>query len=233
MKPNKLFSLLLSFCVLLQSSGLVPAWGATSDDRKEQIVLLPVRGQGMTEGELSLYRDAVAQGLSSIYTVKYGEQVDRVIQEVFAEESKSGLECDEGHCYRDIATMLNAKLVAKTTIIPRNGDYQISMIVYDVYENNSVATKVDVCKKCESDQLMKMLVALAASQTIKGAASTGSANKSAANNQKSSDGIKWYWWVLGAVVVGGAAAAAGGGKGGGGNASPSTLTAPGSISVHW
>lgn len=157
---KRVFVLFLSWCVLFQSIAIVAAPAASAEE-KEQIVLLPIRGQGLTENEMSLYRDAVAQGLSTNYTVKYGDQVDKVVQDIFAEESKSGLECDESRCYRDIATMLNVKLIAKATIIPRASDYQISMVIYNVYENKSVMTKVSFCKKCEPDQLVEKLVVLA------------------------------------------------------------------------
>lgn len=223
---KKVFALLLAWCVLFQSTAVVVVSAASEEAQKEQIVLLPIRGQGMTENELSLYRDAVAQGLFSNYSVKYGEQVDKVIQDIFAEESMSGLECDESRCYRDIATMLNVKLIAKATIIPQAGNYQISMVIYNVYENKAVMTKVDVCKKCEIDQLLKRLVTLASAgkSGISGAAAQGTA--SADGIQKEEGGIRWYWWVLGILVAGGAAAALGGNKGsGGGDTAPMT--------VHW
>ncbi len=237
---KKGFILFLAYCVLFQSTAFAASSAAPVGEQKEQIVLLPVRGQGMTESELSLYRDAVAQGLSSHYTVKYGEQVDKVIQDIFAEESKSGLECDESRCYRDIATMLNVKLIAKTTIIPRSGDFHVSIVIYNVYENTSVSTKVDVCKKCETDQLLKKLVALSGSDSGKGGIAGASAAEGAASaevGKKEEGGISWYWYLLGALAVGGAAAALGGGGGGGGSSGSQPVTTPssnpGTVNVSW
>lgn len=235
---KKVFVLFLAWCVLFQSSAVVVASAASEDMQKEQIVLLPIKGQGLTETELSFYRDAVAQGLSTDYLVKYGEQVDKVIEDIFAEESKSGLECDESRCYRDIATVLNVKLIAKATVIPRAPDYQISMVIYNVYENRSVMTKVDICKKCSVDQLLKRLVAMASAGAVKSNVSGTSAiaEKKAIPATEGEDGeekgVRWYWYVLAVLAAGGAAAALGGGGGGGGGTSPSSPP-PGTVHTSW
>lgn len=158
---KKVFILFLAWCVLFQSTAFTAAYAASQEVQKESIVLLPINGQGMSENELAFFRDAVAKGLSSNYTIKYGEQVDKVVQDIFAEESKTGLDCDQTRCYRDIATMLKVNLIAKATIIPLGGDYQVSLVVYNVYENKSVMTQADVCEKCGRKQLVDKLVELA------------------------------------------------------------------------
>jgi hypothetical protein len=173
---------------------------------KPSIVLLPITGQGLSAVELSVYRDALAESLGDRYDVKYGEQTDKIIEEVFKAHSSETLECDESKCYRDVATALNTSLVGKATVIQRGNNYHISVVVYNVYENKAVFSRTATCDGCNAGDLEAKL------------------KETAGGKVADKGGVRWYWWVLGLLAAGGAASASG-------NSGSKTTTTPSSSNV--
>ncbi|MBI3677406.1 MAG: PEGA domain-containing protein [Proteobacteria bacterium] len=131
-------------------------------DGKPTLILLPVSGKGVEGDDLNFFRTTVAQGLGKNYTVKYGEQTDNIIKQIFDEHSRESLDCDESKCYRDIATALHADLIGKASVVKNGRDYNLSIEVYNVYENKSEYAKTDVCEGCNSKALKEALTALSA-----------------------------------------------------------------------
>jgi hypothetical protein len=182
---------------------------------KPALVLLPITAQGLSEVEISINRDIVAEGLSDRYDVKYGEQTDKIIEEIFKSHSSESLECDESKCYRDVATALNTSLIGKATIILANGNYRISIVVYNVYENKAEMSRTATCEKCGPGDLEAKLKETAGMKVA-----------------EKSGGIRWYWWLLGLLGAGAAAAGGGGGSsGGGGGGTPPATT--GTYTIKW
>lgn len=218
---KRVFSIFLAGFFALSNFAWAANDSASADakTRREAIVLLPVKGAGLLESELSIYRDSVADGLGNRYTVKFGEQVDKVIKEVFDAESKENLECDETRCYKDIAAALNVQLVAKASVFKSGENFQLSLVIYNVLENRAEETKTDYCTKCNSIELSQKLKAMAGGESAAPAV--------VAQEEK---GTSWWWYLLGALAVGGAAAA--GGSKSGGSSSPSTPS-PGNVTVAW
>jgi hypothetical protein len=229
-KVHKLFSLILAFFFLFTVLFPTGAIAASAEKTKlaetsrASIVLLPITGQGISSSELSVFRDALAESFGEIYDVKYGEQTDKIIEEIFKSHSAESLECDESKCYRDVAAALNTSLIGKAMILLKGSDYHISVVVYDVYENKAVMSRTSTCEKCSMGEFETRLKEMASGKV---AAKGG--------------GVRWYWWLLGALVLGGAAAASGGGgssAGSGSGASAGSGTGSGSgtsgtVNLHW
>jgi hypothetical protein len=214
-KPLSLSLALILLFTTIFPAGAFAAEPATPSAKsgKPAIILLPVTSQGLTDIEKSLARDSVAEGLSLKYEVKYGEQTDQIIEEIFKSHSAETLECDESKCYRDVAVALNAQLIGKATIMLSHGNYRISLVVYNVAENKSEMTRSGSCDNCSASEMEAKLKELCGGQIAE------------------KGGVRWYWWVLGALVLGGAAATAGGG--GGSGASSGNTGSLGTVHAAW
>ena len=238
----KPFSLTLAFFFLFTAifpAGAIAAEGPNpTKPEKPSIVLLPITGQGFSNMELSLYRDTLAESFGEIYDVKYGEQTDRIIEEIFKSHSAEALECDESKCYRDVAAALNTSLIGKATIIMSGTDYRISVVVYDVYENKAIMSRTATCSKCDAGQFEAKLKETAGGKA--GGKLVEKAPEKVAEKipektpEKATEktGVRWYWWVLGLLAAGGAAAASGGSKSGG-TPSGNTGSGAGAYTVQW
>jgi hypothetical protein len=220
----------------------------TATTGKPGIVLLPVSGQGLSESDLSIYRSALAEALGEKYNVKFGEQTDQIISEVFKSHSAESLECDESKCYRDVAVALNVTLIAKGMISKAGNDYKISVVIYNVLENRAEQSRVAVCESCGLEKMLEKLKVTAA-PTSKGVESQ--LTKDAVNArekieekfppkepepkaeeakvEEKSIFKKWWFWTL-VVALGGGAVAAGGGSKGGGSTTPGSN---GGMAFNW
>ena len=221
---KKPFSLALAFFFLFTAIFPTGAFAVepvkpAQQGGKPAIILLPITSQGLSDIEKSLARDNIAEGLSDKYEVKYGEQTDQIISEIFKAHSEESLECDESKCYRDVATALNAQLIGKATILLSKGNYRISFVVYNVAENKAEMTRSGSCDNCGSSEMEAKLKEL----------SSGNATVKA---DKGSIFGKWWFWTL-IVALGGGAAAASGGGGGGGGSTSSSNTSLGNVHATW
>ncbi|MBI3794726.1 MAG: fibronectin type III domain-containing protein [Nitrospinae bacterium] len=120
---------------------------------KPVVVLLPITMKGVSDMELSVFRDALAESLSAKYQVKYGEQTDKIIEEIFKSHAADSLESDESVSYKDVVATLDATLIGKATIFEKDGDYHISVIVYNVNENKAEVSRTANCEKCTTAEL--------------------------------------------------------------------------------
>lgn len=119
---------------------------------KEIAVLLPVTGPLTPFEKAELTKEAV-QGLSLIFELKHGEEVDRFVKQAFQEESKKK-DCDETNCYRRIAAQYHAeKIVALRVAEVSKGRYLVTYHLYDVPTGEMIASQKKECAQCSFERL--------------------------------------------------------------------------------
>ena len=201
-------ALLLSF--LIAYSPLI-AFAA-----KDRVVLMPVKGEGLSALELSAYRAAIMDGLRKKFDVLTDTEVDSVIREV----AGASMECKTVECQQDVALTLQTELIATSTVLKKAGQYLLRMEVVNVFDNKVIYSRSEPCEACREGQVLDTLKAMAAGEDIQ---------KVQVVKKKKSGTMKY---VIGAVLLGGLAAAGGGGggdSGGGGGGGATT----GDITIQW
>ncbi|MFQ5432117.1 MAG: hypothetical protein ACE5EN_06385 [Nitrospinota bacterium] len=207
-RTRRVIALVLSFLIIYS-----PLLAAKT---RERVVLMPVKGEGLSALELSAYRAAIMEGLGKKYDVLTDTEVDSVIRDVAGES----MECKTVECQQDVALTLQTELIATSTVLQKGGQYLLRMEVVNVFDNKVIYSRSEPCEACKEGQVLDTLKAMAAGEEIQ---------KVQVVKKKKSNTMMY---VLGAVLVGGLAAAAGGGGGGGGgggSSSPST----GNININW
>ncbi len=204
---NRIFLSFLSFLITFPS--ISPVLAASADKFKEPIVLMPVRGIKLSQMELSTYRTAIAESLSREYTVFTGDEVDRIIEEIFEKESRENIDCDTEKCFQDIAIAFQSELIASTTVFPKEEVHLLKFEIINILDNKVIMARTETCEECGAGEIIDMLKTMAAGEEVK-------------------KGTNWLLWgLLILALVGGGVALAGGGGGGGGGASA------GSVLVTW
>lgn len=119
---------------------------------KEIAVLLPVAGP-LTAYEKTELTKEIVESLSGRYELKHGEEVDRIVKQVFQEESKKK-DCDETNCYRRIAAQYHAeKIVAIRVTQTKKGNFLVTYNLYNVpADEMSVSQKME-CAGCSFEKL--------------------------------------------------------------------------------
>ncbi len=204
---SRIFLTFLSFLVAFPS--VSPVFAASADKFKENIVLMPVRGIKLSQMELSTYRTAIAESLGKDYTVYSGDEVDRVIEEIFEKESRENIECDTEKCFQDIAIAFQSELIASTTVLPKEETHLLKFEIINILDNKVIVARTETCEKCGAGEIIDMLKTMAAGKKVK-------------------KGRNWLLWgLLIVALIGGGAALAGGGGGGAAGGSA------GSVLVTW
>jgi len=205
-RVRRIIALVLSF--LIAYSPLLAA------KTRERVVLMPVKGAGLSALELSAYRAAIMEGLGRKYDVLSDTEVDSVIREV----AGAGMDCKTVECQQDVALTLQTELIATSTVLKKAGQYLLRMEVVNIFDNKVIYSRSEPCEACKEGQVLDTLKAMAAREEIV---------KGRVVKKKKSNTLMY---LLGAVLIGGlAAAAGGGGGGGGGNGGSST----GKITIKW
>ncbi len=200
---NRIFLSFLSFLVVFPS--ISPVFAASADKFKEPIVLMPVRGIKLSQMELSTYRTAIAESLGTKYTVYSGDEVDRVIEEIFEKESRENIDCDTEKCFQEIAITFQSELIASTTVLPKEKTHLLKFEIINILDNKVIVARTETCDKCGAGEIIDMLKTMAAGEKVK-------------------KGTNWLLWgLLIVALIGGGVALAGGGGGGGGASAGSVL----------
>lgn len=125
---------------------------AQSAYAKEVAVLLPVVGPLTPYEQAELSKEA-AQTFSSRFELKYGDEVDHFVKQVFQDESKKK-DCDEANCYRRIAAQYHAeKIVALRVAQVEKGRYLVTSHLYDVPTGEMTASQKMECAQCSFEKL--------------------------------------------------------------------------------
>jgi len=154
------------FCLLFMLS-----WGKTSgplfaEGTRERLVLLPIEGETLSDGDKALFQNAIKEGLSGRYEIFSGEQVEAKLQK-FAVTS-----CTSDECLENIAIAFNGNLVGRGSVTREGADTYISIEIKDVITDKDVLTKTDGCVGCSKTEVMKKLKAMAGGRS---ASSSGGA----------------------------------------------------------
>ncbi len=125
---------------------------ASVANARETAVLLPVTGP-LTPLELTELTREVVTGLSSVFDVKHGEEVNRVVKQIFKEESKK-TDCDETSCYRQIAVQYHAeKIIALRLTQIETERYLLTLNVYDVVTGDVTVSNKRECTSCTFEKI--------------------------------------------------------------------------------
>jgi ribosomal protein L37AE/L43A len=125
---------------------------ATSAFAKDIAVLLPVAGP-LTPYEKTELSRVVVEGLAAKFDMQYGEDVQRIVEKVFQEESKKN-NCDESNCYRRIGTHYHAdKIVALRVTEVEKGHFLLTSNLYDVPTGSITSSQKEECTQCSFEKL--------------------------------------------------------------------------------
>ncbi len=125
---------------------------AQSAYAKEVAVLLPVTGP-LTPFEKTGLSKEMVEGLAEKFELKYGEAVERVVRDVFREESKKA-DCDETDCYRRIAAKYHAeKIIALRVTEMDKGHYLVTSHLYDISTGEMTSSQKEECTQCSFEKL--------------------------------------------------------------------------------
>jgi len=147
-----------AFSVLFLLCALFPAAVFAAD--KESVVLMPLRATGLDRTYYSPMESALAEGLSSKYTVFAGERVSEKVEEIFkkvSEDTAAGKECDDTKCMQNIAIEFQAELVATTTILKNPSGYFLTLNVVNVLEDMVIFSRSETCEGCTEFQVIELL----------------------------------------------------------------------------
>ena len=119
---------------------------------KEIAVLLPLTGP-ITQIEKSELSKEVVDALSDKFELRYGEEVDRVVKQVFQDESRKN-DCDETNCYRRIAAYYHAEMLVVLRVAETGkGRYLVTAHLYDVPTGNMIFSREAECTQCSFEKL--------------------------------------------------------------------------------
>jgi hypothetical protein len=122
---------------------------------KEIAVFMPVVGPLTPFEQAALSKDAVTV-FSARFDLRYGEEVDQFVKQVFQEESKKK-DCDEASCYRRIAAKYQAdKIVALRVIQVEKERYLATAHLYDVASGDMLASEQQECMHCSFERLKQL-----------------------------------------------------------------------------
>lgn len=146
---NKLRLLFLTFLIFAS-----PAFA------KEIAVMLPLTGPLSPFEQAELTKE-FADGISNQFELKYGEDVDRFVKQVFQDESKKK-DCDEAKCYQRIAAQYHAeKILALRVVQVAQGNYLVTSHLYDVPSGNMTFSEKRTCLECTTQKLKALCKELA------------------------------------------------------------------------
>jgi formylglycine-generating enzyme required for sulfatase activity/deoxycytidylate deaminase len=141
-----MYGVLLS-CVLVWFSGVVVA--------KERLILLPPGG--VTDQTLSnIYRTALSEALNQQYEVLSGTQVDKKLDDLFAEESRKA-HCTEEACYKAMVLAFQSERVAIAQVKKLGQGYLLSLQINNLLENKQEYSKTLPCRQCDEFDVQAML----------------------------------------------------------------------------
>ena len=130
---------------------------------KERLILLPPGG--VTDQTLShIYRTALSEALSQQYEVLSGTQVDKKLDELFAEESRKA-ECSGEACYKAMVLAFQAERVAIAQVKKLAEGYLLSLQINNLLENKQEYSKTLPCRQCDEFDVqatLKKLVPMSA-----------------------------------------------------------------------
>ncbi len=124
-------------------------------ETKERMVLLPIEGEHLSDGDKALFQNAIKEGFSDRYEIFSGEQVEAKLQK-FAVTS-----CTSDECLENIAIAFNGNLVGRGSVTQEGADTFLSLEIKDVITDKDVFTKTDGCVGCSKTEVMKKLKAMA------------------------------------------------------------------------
>ncbi len=132
----------------------------------ERAVLLPLSGP-LTPDEKTNLSQQIAEVLESKYTVVFGQDVDRVVKQVFLDESHKS-ECDESRCYRRISEYYQAdKIIAFRVTKVTKSRYLITYNLYDVPTGEVAQSRSQECKECSFEKLKLLSSSLISIEKIR------------------------------------------------------------------
>jgi hypothetical protein len=148
--------------VLFLFGAVCPAAVFAAD--KEPVVLMPLRATGVDRSYYQPMESALAEGLSSKYTVFAGKRVADKVEEIFkkvSEETAAGKECDDTKCLQNIAIEFQTELVSTTTILKNPSGFFLTLNVVNVLEDKVVFSRSETCEGCTEFQVIELLKGMA------------------------------------------------------------------------
>jgi len=233
---NRVFAVSLS-CLIVFSSACASGSGkrvetipvkytsASGTTPTERIVVLQVKGKGLSPDERNYFRTAIVEVLQAGYVVLSGEEVDKKVKEIYEKESREALECDAEKCLQEIGIEFNAELIAKCTVVKMKSQegYMLTLNINNVFDNKNILAQSKKCPDCDQFDVVSRLKEITAeAPNVKPA----ELPKSVVAGGEGEGGGSTSWWkyVLGALVLGGLAVVVPGSAGSSGTDSGTTPT---------
>ena len=146
--------LILTIFVFLISAITTQTWA------KEAMVLLPIQGKGISAQEKDILRAVLQEGLSHRYKVYSGAEVDKKLQK-FIKKS-----CDTEKCLEEVAINFQGELVGRGIVLPREGEYIVTIEIENVFTDDVVESKTESCSGCKLSGVIDLLKNMTRVQTV-------------------------------------------------------------------
>ena len=125
---------------------------ALSAEEKPRLILLTVKGEGLTLAARSNIRVAIEKALKTRYTVYSGSQVDDKIEREFVKQCRihyDDAEMASSECMKEVAGFFVADYIATPQISPQDGGYLLTLEIRDAYTSESYDPYSDNCIGCK------------------------------------------------------------------------------------
>ena len=125
---------------------------ALSAEEKPRLILLTVKGEGLTLAARSNIRVAIEKALKTRYTVYSGSQVDDKIEREFVKQCRihyDDAEMVSSECMKEVAGFFVADYIATPQISPQDGGYLLTLEIRDAYTSESYDPYSDNCIGCK------------------------------------------------------------------------------------
>ena len=125
---------------------------ALSAEEKPRLILLTVKGKGLTLAARSNIRVAIEKALKTHYTVYSGSQVDDKIEREFVKQCRihyDDAEMASYECMKEVAGFFVADYIATPQISPQDGGYLLTLEIRDAYTSESYDPYSDNCIGCK------------------------------------------------------------------------------------
>jgi len=132
---------------------------------KEAVVLMPLRIKGVESSYFMSMESALAEGLSSSYTVYSGDRVTEKVKEIFnkvTQETAAGTECDDTKCLQDVAIEFQSELIASASVLKNESGFILTLNVVNVMEDKVASSRSEPCERCNEFQVIALLKAMGA-----------------------------------------------------------------------
>ena len=129
---------------------------ALSAEEKPRLILLTVKGEGLTLAARSNIRVAIEKALKTRYTVYSGSQVDDKIEREFVKQCRihyDDAEMASSECMKEVAGFFVADYIATPQISPQDGGYLLTLEIRDAYTSESYDPYSDNCIGCKIIEL--------------------------------------------------------------------------------